>query len=190
MAELEKANKRLAALNKTQDPEEVKRMQDELIAKHDNQIAQCKAAVEEVQAQLANIKTLDPNLTEDASRAEREAAIDEFRATLDREAAVDECLQEDLDSVDGYKVHNMSDSAADKEYIVARLVDDEYWYYAAFDDEAKAIKCASELNNVKVLYRSGYNASHNVQNEAFEDDMTDEELAEKLDAAIKEKHAK
>lgn len=45
------------------------------------------------------------------------------------------------------KVNNVPDYAKTKRFWVIRKVDDEYWFYGAFDDVTKAFNSCRELDN-------------------------------------------
>lgn len=49
------------------------------------------------------------------------------------------------------KINNLPEYAKDCKYIVVRLVDDEVWFWGAYEDLAKAYQSASEINGIVVL---------------------------------------
>lgn len=51
------------------------------------------------------------------------------------------------------KIKNVPDYAFDYEYVVACWVDEEWWFYGAYNDEEKADKIANELFNADVFIR-------------------------------------
>ena len=50
-------------------------------------------------------------------------------------------------------INNKPASANDHKYIVARYVDDELWYWGAYDDDARATQVAVEIDGI-VIYNS------------------------------------
>lgn len=48
-------------------------------------------------------------------------------------------------------VVNITDAALKRKYIVARCAENELWYYNAWDDRAKAVQVANELENALVI---------------------------------------
>jgi hypothetical protein len=44
------------------------------------------------------------------------------------------------------KINNLPDTAKNRKYIVFRYVDDEAWFYDAWDDHTKALAQAVEIN--------------------------------------------
>ena len=48
-------------------------------------------------------------------------------------------------------INNEPNYAKDYNYIVARLIDDEYWFYGAYNDGAKAEKVANEVNGEVII---------------------------------------
>ena len=59
------------------------------------------------------------------------------------------------------KINNLPEYARDYNWIVARIVDGEAWFYGAYNDEGKAFAVGTEVNGVVVsttqvmLERSG-----------------------------------
>lgn len=49
------------------------------------------------------------------------------------------------------KINNLPEYAKDCKYIVARFVDNEVWFWGAYEDLAKAYQSASEINGIVVL---------------------------------------
>jgi hypothetical protein len=49
------------------------------------------------------------------------------------------------------KINNVPDYAYDYKYIVARWVEEEWWFYEAYNDEEKADEVADELINTDVF---------------------------------------
>ena len=49
------------------------------------------------------------------------------------------------------KINNLPEYAKDCKYIVVRLVDNEVWFWGAYEDLAKAYQSASEINGIVVL---------------------------------------
>ena len=47
-----------------------------------------------------------------------------------------------------YKVNNLRKENLEHNFIVTRFVDDEFWYWGAYDDEAKAQAVAEEVRGV------------------------------------------
>jgi hypothetical protein len=45
-------------------------------------------------------------------------------------------------------INNKPEYANEYEYIVARKIDNEYWFYGAYADELKAYKVANEINGI------------------------------------------
>ena len=48
------------------------------------------------------------------------------------------------------KVNNLPEYAARYEFVVARLVDDELWFYGAYGDGFKAEQVASEVYGIVI----------------------------------------
>lgn len=49
-------------------------------------------------------------------------------------------------------INNKPDYAKDYEFIVARYVDGEYWFYGAYSDGFKADKVANEIFNAVIFH--------------------------------------
>lgn len=49
------------------------------------------------------------------------------------------------------KINNLKDYALDHKYIVARIVDDELWFWGAWDDDQRAEEVARQLGNGLVI---------------------------------------
>lgn len=49
------------------------------------------------------------------------------------------------------KINNLPEYAKDCKYIVVRLVDNEVWFWGAYEDLEKAYQSASEINGIVVL---------------------------------------
>ena len=52
--------------------------------------------------------------------------------------------------MNGYKVNNISEYGKTCEYIVARFVDDELWFYGGYHTEEKAAEVAAEVNGIAI----------------------------------------
>lgn len=52
------------------------------------------------------------------------------------------------------KINNIPEYAKNREYIVCRYVDDELWFWGAYDDNEKADTVALEIDGLVVLTRS------------------------------------
>lgn len=52
--------------------------------------------------------------------------------------------------MNGYKINNMPETASHYEFVVARLVDDELWYYGAYSDGFKAEQVACSVGGIIV----------------------------------------
>lgn len=53
------------------------------------------------------------------------------------------------------KINNYPDYADEYVYIVVRLVDNEFWFYGAYDTLNFSSKVAAELGNAVVIERYG-----------------------------------
>lgn len=71
----------------------------------------------------------------------------EYDDRMTQNTVVESLLDENYDfSTNGYLIHNVADYAKSYKYIVARNVDDELWFYGAWNEESRARACADELN--------------------------------------------
>ena len=48
------------------------------------------------------------------------------------------------------KINNMPDYANDYKYVVARIVDDDLWFWGAYNDYRKAINAAIDTGGIVV----------------------------------------
>lgn len=53
------------------------------------------------------------------------------------------------------KIYNLPDYAQDYRYIVTTIVDDELWFYGAYNDYEKALLVARETSDRMVVDNSG-----------------------------------
>jgi len=49
-----------------------------------------------------------------------------------------------------YKINNMNANYQNYKFIVARFVDDEFWFYGCFNDENKADEVAAMVHGICV----------------------------------------
>ena len=50
-------------------------------------------------------------------------------------------------NMNGYKINNMPTTATSKKAIIGRIVDDNIWYFGAYNDIEKAEKIVNTLEN-------------------------------------------
>ena len=48
-------------------------------------------------------------------------------------------------TINGWVIYNVPTYAQDRAYIVARYVDDEYWFWGAYSDQAEADQVAQDI---------------------------------------------
>ena len=52
--------------------------------------------------------------------------------------------------MNGYKINNLPAYANEYAYSVARFVDDELWFYGAYENENRADEVANEINGIVI----------------------------------------
>jgi len=79
------------------------------------------------------------------------------------------------------KINNLPEYAKDCKYIVARLVDNEVWFWGAYEDLEKAFQSANEVSGI-VVEREPFMNKACVSNEVCEHDKL--QLLDRIKADI------